>query len=97
MNEYNIFNKVKIPDRECYAYILSAVNKLKVKETIYDKYEKQVKLKKTAKIAYIDDINKTKIGNWVTHYKSGFIVLLSKYDFEKNDFITEDEYMCIGV
>ena len=97
MNEYNIFNKVKIPDRECYAYILSAVNKLKVKETIYDKYEKQVKLKKIDKIAYIDDINKTKIGNWVIHHKTGFIVLLSKYDFEKNDFITEDEYMCIGV
>jgi len=94
INKYNIFNKVKVPKTECFAYILSTVDTIKISDTIYNKYNKSVKLNKSDKTAILDDIYKTLVGTWVIHSKSGFIVLISEYDFEENNILEKENYIC---
>ena len=61
---------------------------------VYNKYDKYVKLNKSNKTAILDDIDKTLVGTWVTHSKSGFIVLISEYDFEENSILEKEDYIC---
>ncbi len=90
INKYNIFNKVEVPDTTCFAYILSTVDAIKISDTLYNKYDKFVKLNKSDKTAILDDIDKTIVGTWVIHSKSGFIVLISEYDFEENNILEKE-------
>ena len=94
INKYNIFNKVEVPDTKCFAYILSTVDAIKISDIVYNKYDKHVKLNKSDKTAILDDIDKTVVGTWVTHSKSGFIVLISEYDFEENSILEKEDYIC---
>ena len=90
----NILNKVEVPDTKCFAYILSTVDAIKISDIVYNKYDKHVKLNKSDKTAILDDIDKTVVGTWVTHSKSGFIVLISEYDFEENSILEKEDYIC---
>ena len=94
INKYNIFNKVEVPDTKCFAYILSTVDSIKISDIVYNKYYKHVKLNKSDKTAILDDIDKTVVGTWVIHNKSGFIVLISEYDFEENSILEKEDYIC---